>query len=373
MSIPMAKISSSSSVQVSDPASASAPSSTPFSGQTFSRESLARAEFVAQVDRKYLLAKLPVAGERRSPLATTQTLVLVDQHAASERVRVERFLDATVGNVARGESIATIRCGRDEADDPDEAERAPRSVENRIGIVVGRREYELARQYRTVFARWGFTLAFDDDDDEAPPPSPSFSPTTGGDGGGGGDYHQIWLESVPDLVSNRLLTKTKDSHLAQDLVRSFVAHLEGNGPGVAGDVEYTAAGGDGGGGAGRRRGRGGWTSAIKDAPPVLVELLNSKACRGAIMFNDGEPSLLSSCALDTATACDWYDGFSKMFVSGTGSQNSPLLKPSHSSPNWPRRSTRSSARMDDLPSSPSLTSRPLVLHQRSIPALTGRA
>jgi DNA mismatch repair protein MLH3 len=292
MSIPMAKISSSSSVQVSDPASASAPSSTPFSGQTFSRESLARAEFVAQVDRKYLLAKLPVAGERRSPLATTQTLVLVDQHAASERVRVERFLDATVGNVARGESIATIRCGRDEADDPDEAERAPRSVENRIGIVVGRREYELARQYRTVFARWGFTLAFDDDDDEAPPPSPSFSPTTGGDGGGGGDYHQIWLESVPDLVSNRLLTKTKDSHLAQDLVRSFVAHLEGNGPGVAGDVEYTAAGGDGGGGAGRRRGRGGWTSAIKDAPPVLIELLNSKACRGAIMFNDGEPSLL---------------------------------------------------------------------------------
>ena len=292
MSIPMAKISSSPSVQISDPTSTAAPSSTPFSGQTFSRESLVRAEFVAQVDRKYLLAKLPVAGERRSRRETIQTLVLVDQHAASERVRVERFLDATVGNVARGEPIATIRCGRNEGSDPVDAERASH---DRIGVVVGRREYELAQQYRTVFARWGFTLACDDDE-ALPSSSSSLSSPTGG---GGGDYHQIWLESVPELVSNRFLLKNQDSHLAQDLVRSFVAHLEENGPGAAGDVEYTAAvagrgstGGGAGGGA-RRRGRGGWTSAIKDAPPVLIELLNSKACRGAIMFNDGERSVLS--------------------------------------------------------------------------------
>lgn len=295
MSIPMAKISSSSSVQISDPTSTAAPSSTPFSGQTFSRESLVRAELVAQVDRKYLSAKLPhttslnVAGERRSPRETTQTLVLVDQHAASERVRVERFLDATVGNVARGEPIATIRCGQNEGSDSVDADRASH---DRIGVVVGRREYELAQQYRTVFARWGFTLAFDDDE-ALPSSSSSLSSPTGG---GGGDYHQIWLESVPELVSNRLLLKNQDSHLAQDLVRSFVAHLEENGPGVAGDVEHAAAAvtscssGGGGGGGGRRR--GGWTSAIKDAPPVLIELLNSKACRGAIMFNDGEPSLL---------------------------------------------------------------------------------
>lgn len=303
MSIPMAKISSSSSVQIPDPASASAPSSTPFSGQTFSRQSLARAEFVTQVDRKYLLAKLPettsmnVAGDLKSRRETTQTLILVDQHAASERVRVERFLDATVGNVARGEPIATIRIGPDAGSDPDEAERVPRGLNNRIGVVVGWREYELAQQYRTVFARWGFALAFDDDD-EAFSPSSSSSLTTERGGSRDGDYHQIWLESVPELVSNRLLAKDKNSHLAQELVRSFVAHFEENGPGVAGDAEYTAAaaagrGSSGGGdGGGRRRGRGGWTSAVKDAPPVLIELLNSKACRGAIMFNDGEPSLL---------------------------------------------------------------------------------
>ncbi|GAA5866738.1 hypothetical protein JCM3774_001977 [Rhodotorula dairenensis] len=359
-SIPMAKISSSSSLPVQNAASSADPSLTtavpspvPFSGQSFTRESLKRAEFVAQVDRKYLLVKLPrgssssssssndaaastaldaVTAAASAPKTSglregtpsargVQTLVLVDQHAASERVRIERFLDATVGKVSRGEPVVTVSCaggsgGRDAKTDCFDplAERPggrqEKGERKGIGIVVGRREYELARRYRAVFARWGFPLAFDEDDEPRPPAcepssvisSPSSLPAAANDvemrewdceeeevrEGKEAEYHQVWLEAVPDLVANRLLNLRggEPPDLARDLVRSFLAHLEQNGPGLAAVEDdrtsariHTSAGDGGGGG-------GGWTSAIKDAPPVLIDLLNSKACRGAVMFND---------------------------------------------------------------------------------------
>ncbi|GAA5980009.1 hypothetical protein JCM10908_001497 [Rhodotorula pacifica] len=294
-SIPMAKISSSSSFLPNAASSSQDPSApVPFSGQSFSRESLARAEYVAQVDRKYLLVKLPESSaapttgeeQRTAPQwssRTRTTLVLVDQHAASERVRVEKFLDATVGAVSRGQEVETRRLG----DGPDVEGNKLGSRGGgleRIGIVLGKSEYDLARRYAGVFARWGFSLAIDES-------ASSPADLDSGDGGGNeqapssGGYYQIWLESVPELVANRLL---KDPQLAQDLVRSFLAHLEQNGPGVAGlDANTLQSRSSRPRESKNAKGApAGWTAAIKDAPPVLVELLNSKACRGAIMFND---------------------------------------------------------------------------------------
>lgn len=324
----MAKITSSSAaVQAgtssSSGAAPSASSPAPFAGQSFTRESLRQAELVAQVDRKYLLVKLPCSRDGAEPPGV-QTLVLVDQHAASERIRVERYLDATAGKVVRGEPVATVRCyGGDVDSDPaghGGRERRERERE-RIGIVVGKREYGLARRYRAVFARWGLPLGFDDDP-RSPPrrgsPSPPVTTVTNlgdtlaaeTDEGARdhdaddqeeekaelGAYHQAWLESVPTLVANRVLNVRGEPHLARDLVRSFLAHLEQNGPGLAADDRWSSH---------RRHchnedddddewsGSAGWASALKDAPPVLIDLLNSKACRGAIMFNDGESPLPS--------------------------------------------------------------------------------
>jgi hypothetical protein len=66
------------------------------------------------------------------------------------------------------------------------------------------------------------------------------------------------------------------------LVRSFVAHLEENGPGVAGDVEYTAAGGDGGGGASaHEESKDGSPSLNMMAPRQAFEFSNSTSTGGA--------------------------------------------------------------------------------------------
>ncbi|CDR39105.1 RHTO0S04e01398g1_1 [Rhodotorula toruloides] len=212
------------------------PSSVPFlapleaGAQSFSRTSLAQAEFIAQVDTKYLLVRVPASSKGHGA-----TLVLVDQHAASERVRVERFLDAIVGRVVRGEAVEARELG----------------AEERVGVVVSRAEVEAVQRWRSVFERWGLQFAAGATEEEKE-----------------GDYHQLWLSTLPSLLSDRL---SKDARLAQDLIRSFVGHLEEHGAGVAG-----------------REGRQGegWTSGMKDVPPVLLDLINSKACRGAIMFND---------------------------------------------------------------------------------------
>ncbi|GJN91648.1 hypothetical protein Rhopal_004671-T1 [Rhodotorula paludigena] len=202
------------------------------SQQTLSRASLQHsAEYLAQVDAKYLVVKL------------ASTLVLVDQHAASERIRVESFLASLVGRVARGEPPDVRRLARDA----------------RIGVVVGRAEARAVRErWSAEFARWGLELEFDDRNE----------PSQAGGGGEEGEYHQLWLATVPALLHARLSTEPRT---AQALVRSFVAQLEEHSP-LPPPPQRSEA--------------GDWVAALRGAPPVLKELLDSKACRGAIMFND---------------------------------------------------------------------------------------
>lgn len=232
----------------------SSPAPVASSTQTFSRASLERAEFVAQVDAKYLLVKLPLEGDQ----GPNTTLVLVDQHAASERVRVEQFFEATAGAVLRGGAVPSCTLHAD----PDTAGVKSKS----IGIVLGSAEYETVLRHRDAFARWGLAVCFDDD-----PPAPEIMDLETS-AASNAEYRQVWLDSVPEVVAGRLI---KDAQLAQDLVRSYAAHLDEHGPGCTPS-------------SGNRVQASGWTTAVKDMPPVLVELINSKACRGAIMFNDGE-------------------------------------------------------------------------------------
>ncbi|GAA6032746.1 hypothetical protein JCM8097_000771 [Rhodosporidiobolus ruineniae] len=237
----------------------------------FSREMLHRAEVVAQVDRKFLLVRVPPPpAPSPSPGGQATTLLLLlDQHAASERVRVERFWgEALAGPVARGEEVETRTLEGDE----------------RVGVVVGREEEREVRAWEGRFAEWGVRIA-------PPAPAPAPAPTEDYEpdkeakeaAKEEADYAQLFLTAVPALLAQRL---TAESRTAQDLVRSFVAALRERGAPPCSLEELEAE-------RVRKRERvmGGeegsrWMSKVKDAPPVLVELVNSKACRGAVMFND---------------------------------------------------------------------------------------
>ncbi|GAA5834182.1 hypothetical protein JCM9279_004239 [Rhodotorula babjevae] len=222
-----------------------------------SKEQLARAECIAQVDCKYLLVRVPppapsstAASERALSSAADPgpaTLVLIDQHAASERVRVERLYAAVVGAVARGER--------------------PPTTPARLLLVVSAAEYGALRdRWRGEFARWGIEV--------------ELGAGAGGGAlgeGGGGEYRQVELTAVPSAVALRLLSP-REPHLAQELVRAFVAQLDEDGP--APSAAAARVGAEGGVGAGS------WVAMLRHAPRVLKDLLDSKACRGAVMFND---------------------------------------------------------------------------------------
>ena len=61
----------------------------------FTRDDLRRAEIINQVDNKFIacrVSKRHCDNRGQAPYPDSPILVLVDQHAADERVRVERFL-----------------------------------------------------------------------------------------------------------------------------------------------------------------------------------------------------------------------------------------------------------------------------------------
>ncbi|GAA5887523.1 hypothetical protein JCM6882_001438 [Rhodosporidiobolus microsporus] len=252
---------------------AATPGAAPPPGR-LTRPALARAEFIAQVDNKFLLFRVPPPPLRSSSSAEGAgagagagergvggTLVLVDQHAASERVRVERFWAQLAAS-----------------DAPTEVEVKELDESARVGVVVGREEARDVQAWEGEFARWGVRFA---PFSVPPPPSPpapgaAAAAEEGAAAASAGDYVQLFLSAVPALLAARLTTEPRT---AQELVRSFVAQLRERGAGGG-------AGAGAGVGGGGEDGGASWVARVKDAPPVLVELVNSKACRGAVMFND---------------------------------------------------------------------------------------
>ncbi|SCZ90175.1 BZ3500_MvSof-1268-A1-R1_Chr1-3g01820 [Microbotryum saponariae] len=222
----------------------------------FHKASLTKETFIAQLDAKYLLVKLQTSVDSESssnesqgrPTTTTtmETLAVIDQHAASERVRVEKLLQDYCGTVARGGTVATMGLNGEEG----------------ALILVSSKEAEFVKEHLGDFERWGIILGFDAPDSVSGNRSTSSStlPT---------DYAQLRLLRVPKITADRLSTEPK---LQQSLVRSFVALLE-NQPSCLSGPSTSSHGVH-------------WTHLLKNAPPVMIDLINSKACRGAIMFND---------------------------------------------------------------------------------------
>lgn len=195
------------------------------------------------------------------------TLVMFDQHAVSERIRVEKFLREVCGRdrVERLELIETDVGGGS-------ARNTQAGGKGEIGVIVSREEARELDISKPDFERWGFKIRFDD----CSPPQLTNLP----------DYVQVWIESVPKVVGQRLVG---DPKLLQELVRGYLTQLRNTPP----SHRREEADKEG-------RGVGNWFEKVRDCPDGLIELINSKACRGAIMFNDRKSSYLLLCLVRTA-------------------------------------------------------------------------
>ncbi|PPQ70442.1 hypothetical protein CVT26_013936 [Gymnopilus dilepis] len=233
------------------------------STQEFTKDDIRHAEVINQVDRKFIACRIPKRSsgasspyEKGDGLSEMDSVVvLIDQHAADERVRVERFLK----ELFLGFLYSQERTGSNQSAGVRTRElNPPRPVLLTLHEAL---TLERSQDVRELFRKWG--LGFAELSSGIPDSDiPSGPGSTG--------YAQLLVNAIPEVVSD------KGDEL-RDLVKGFLGQIQsGELFSDAGlllpsqeDQENLL-----------------WFKAIRNCPRGLLDLVNSKACRGAIMFND---------------------------------------------------------------------------------------
>lgn len=199
-------------------------------GGKISRDALKQAEIVSQVDMKFILVKL-----KSSQSSVGNILVLIDQHAADERIRVETLMQelcappSTDAGVPTGSNILTI------------------CLDQPIIFEFPSREIELLRIHQSHFSTWGIIYSL------APPDLNSA-------------IQRLTVCSLPPGISERCKLNPR---LLVDLIRTELYKIHDSKKSQA----VSPASED-------------WFQRIHNCPQGILDLLNSRACRSAIMFND---------------------------------------------------------------------------------------
>lgn len=177
------------------------------------KESLGNLQFLEQIDCKFLLCRLTTSEK--------DLLLMIDQHAADERVRVEGFFRTYCAQVEK-EEVEILEF------------KEPKPI-----LVTGH-EMEQIRQHLQDFAKWGFKLDCDQDAQTV-------------------EVAQIFVKTVPTIVSERLRA---DLRLLQQLIKRYLVQLSEH------PIPRLCL---------TQRS---WTSIVRWSPDLLLDLINSKACRG---------------------------------------------------------------------------------------------
>jgi len=203
-----------------------------------SKLALKDAVVISQVDKKFILIAMEVANE---PAPDTM-LVLVDQHAMDERIRLENLFAELVASTSTQPPIASDL-----------------GLQSRIQYTLltppivfesSTPEARLFHSNTVHFADWGILL---DVDSKA----------------------IITIHTVPSVIAERCKLQPM---LLISLVRSEAWKLNDSGPSTAASQPLK--------GEESIEEEPHWIQRIGKCPQGIIDMLNSRACRSAIMFND---------------------------------------------------------------------------------------
>ena len=205
---------------------------------------LRNAEVISQVDKKYILIKMAGITSSSSP-DPSGLLVIVDQHAADERVRVE--------------ALFAELCSPEEPPQGDQTGTLSGSLTYKISP----READLFTRHHASFSEWKihYTITTSGCEKKEDP-----------------EENTLTITSLPEMVSDRC---TSEPSLAIDILRRHIPALEDTA--TMAHVTPTSA----------ALSSDPHAPLLSHCPTALVDMINSRACRSAIMFND--PLELDEC------------------------------------------------------------------------------
>uniref|UniRef100_A0A0W0GAP6 MutL C-terminal dimerisation domain-containing protein n=1 Tax=Moniliophthora roreri TaxID=221103 RepID=A0A0W0GAP6_MONRR len=231
--------------------------------QRFTRADIKDAVVISQVDRKFVACVFGDGGPLKDGISKNgRSLVLIDQHAADERIRVELFLKELCLGFLRNKLT-----GQAEENAIELRHLTPPRL-----ILLTRLEIRRladSQEIQDALWSWGFCFAG----------SPQITGLDHGelvegvDGDNSGSYAQIAVQSIPEVVADKLLLAEE----LRDLVKGFIAQVDSSAVDLSRARDM---------GSESRIKDNDWLKALRWCPRQLLDLVNSKACRGAIMFND---------------------------------------------------------------------------------------
>lgn len=222
-----------------------------YSSGKLSRTGLANAEVLAQLDKKFILVKMKLCTGVALGLdqgVDGHVLCLIDQHAADERIRVEKLFAELCTPLPSGTRNYRSGLGH-------QSEVAFRVLEKPIQLVLSAQEEDQFAKHATRFAAWG--ILFDIASRKTVPNKTQLV---------------LSVTSLPPIISERC--KSDPQVLITFLRTAVWKYAEASSINPSEEPPQTS--GD----------KASWVRRISDCPEGLVDLVNSRACRSAIMFND---------------------------------------------------------------------------------------
>lgn len=207
-----------------------------------SKQALRKAKFIAQVDRKFILVKLPVDYDETS-VSLGERLVIIDQHAADERIRIESLLEELCkpNPVMSPNSPCPIRT---------------HILVKPLTFQLPYDELELFSTYQPYFCNWGILYNL-----SVPGKSSKNSQFSA----------SVTVTSLPPLIVERCQSQP---HLVISLLRTEIWRIHESQSDQSLEIALQACESSS------------WVDRVHKCPINLRDLLNARACRCAIMFND---------------------------------------------------------------------------------------
>lgn len=205
------------------------------------KDALGKAEVISQVDKKFILVKLKCGSSAQSGDTLQDTLVIIDQHAADERIRLEALLSelCTKPELTTSESnILTI------------------TLDKPLTFDVPSKETQLLRTHREHFKAWG--IIYDE---------PNHIPFMKEK-----ENKRLLIRALPPGIAERC---KRDPHLLIDLIRTEAWKVHSSTVSNSSTTSTNVT-----------MGKHFWLTKIHTCPQGILDMLSSRACRSAIMFND---------------------------------------------------------------------------------------